>query len=166
MQGALLVAAGAVAILAYFWGNRQRRFNEDRPDIRVRNAKLRFENDKDWKDASGAGRRWKLDHAQGKSIKKFIVASCGLAGTEVRLTFRQSDGTNREFLITLEENSSKIFEPVLESLTVDLDYDGTRKKLKIKADNEGELTSVLVDKRACQISQPTGSIRIDIEMCG
>lgn len=160
MQTALVLIVVAAGVALYLW-KFKKRFggDEDRPEIIVRNGKLRIRSGdggnwgKNWKRLTD--REWKQDHPEGKSVREYTVtvenaveAACDgatLTGATVTVVYK-TNSTEHTVALALERDAStNINEPTVRS-GVDLEHDGNnRKQLKIKlTDPEGGITKVTV----------------------
>ena len=158
MQTALVLIVVAAGVALYLWKfKRPLVAGEDRPEIIVRNGKLRIRSGdggnrgKNWKRLTD--REWKQDHPEGKSVREYKVtvenaveAACDgmtLTGDTVTVVYT-SDSAEHTVTLDLERDASNINEPTVRS-GVDLEHDGgNRKQLKIKLDPEGGITKVTV----------------------
>ena len=128
--------------------------DEDRPEIVVRNRKLRIRTRKDWEQVSSA-RKWRPKHPNGKSVVEYKVTTenakeshCNspLHGDEVEIVYETGSGTHT-IKVVRELNGSK-YEPHVQSDNVDLEHDGNdRRALRIKIDPDAGIKSVKVSGR-------------------
>jgi hypothetical protein len=159
VQTALVLIVLAAGVALYLWKFKKRLGgDEDRPEIIVRNGKLRIRSGdgenrgKNWKRLTD--REWKQDHPEGKSVREYKVtvenaveAACDgmpLMGDTVTVVYT-SNSAEHTVTLLLERDASSINEPTVRS-GVDLEHDGgNRKQLKIKlTDPEGGITKVTV----------------------
>lgn len=159
MQTTLVLIVVAAGVALYLWKFKKRLGgDEDRPEIIVRNGKLRIRSGdggnrgKDWKRLTDS--EWKQDHPEGRSVREYKVtvenaveAACDgtpLTGDTVTVVYT-ANSVEHTVTLALERDASNINEPTVRS-GVDLDHDGgNRKQLKIKGtDPEGGITKVTV----------------------
>ena len=152
MQPTLVLIVVAAGVALYLWKRKKLlAADEDRPEIIVKNGKLRIRTGKDW-SRLGSDRKWKPDHPVGKSVREYKVtvenaveAACDgmtLTGDSVLVVYK-TNSTEHTVTLVLERDAS-INEPIVQA-GVDLEHDGgNRRQLKIKLDPEGGITKVTV----------------------
>ena len=144
-----LIAAGLATLLLQrrrddAKGMRRRPRREERPPIRVRNKKLLFDHDREWK-RDGSDRKWKPDDPHGNRTSHFEVTLIAPAKSFPPFHAREVtievtiDGTTRSFRL-LHERAV----PTLTS-SVDLEPTNARKRLKFKVDKEVWISRVRGD---------------------
>jgi hypothetical protein len=172
MQTALVVLGVAAGVAVWWFWWKPFGGNEDRPEIVVRNRKLRIKTGKDWKD-QGSRRKWKPDHPNGKSVKEFKVtvrnaneSQCAseLTGRKVTITYKVDSVEHTVELVRNRRNDRE--EPMVDA-DVDLEHDNNdRQVLKIKLDPEGGIVKVKVQGHpACTFPQdPTQDVVVRVDM--
>jgi hypothetical protein len=143
-----LIAAG---IATLFLQRRQRHDSrkgrprrEERPPIRVRNKKLLFDHDKEWK-RDGSDRKWKPDHPLGDPTSNFEVSLITPSKSFPPFHAREVmievmiDGASKPFRL---HHDGAV--PTVTS-AVDLEPTNGRKRLKFKVDKEVWISRVRGD---------------------
>jgi hypothetical protein len=175
VQTTLVLIVVAAGVAFFLWKKKKKKFggDEDRPEIIVRNGRLRIRTGKDWKRV-GSDKKWKPDHPNGKSVKEYAVTvknakenACDnttLTGRKVTITYKTDSGERKIELV--RERDADTDEPVVVAED-NLEHDGgDRQVLKIKLDPEGGIIKVKVDGNdACTFPKdPNEPVVVKVDM--